>query len=62
MAALKAFREVGLGVGEIPVVSNCGCPSGPEVVCSESLLSRDREGAVQGLSAYKRSRTYGTKH
>ena len=37
-------------------------PSGPEVVCSESLLSRDREGAVQGLSAYKRSRTYGTKH
>ena len=37
-------------------------PSGPEVVCSQSLLSRDREGAVQGLSAYKRSRTYGTKH
>ena len=37
-------------------------PSGPEVVCSQSLLSRDREGAVQGLAAYRRSRTYGTKH
>ena len=24
-------------------------PSGPEVVCSQSLLSRDREGAVQGI-------------
>ena len=27
-------------------------PSGPEVVCSQSLPSRDREGAVQRLSAY----------
>ena len=26
-------------------------PSGWEVVCSQSLPSRDREGAVQGLSA-----------
>ena len=30
-------------------------PSGPEVGCPQSLPSRDREGAVQGLSAYKRS-------
>ena len=30
-------------------------PSGPEVVCSQSLPSRDREGTVQGLSAYNLS-------
>ena len=30
-------------------------PSGPEMVCSQSLLSRDREGAVEGLAAYNLS-------
>ena len=30
-------------------------PSGPEVACSQSLPSHDREGAVEGLSAYNLS-------
>ena len=33
----------------------CDRPSGPKVVSVQSLPSRDREGAVQGLFAYDRS-------
>ena len=45
---LRVFRKL------FPAGSS-GRPSGPEVVCSQSLPSRDREGAVQGLSAYNLS-------
>ncbi len=36
-------------------------PSGPEVVCSQSLPSRDREGAAQGVSNLEIAAQLGTR-